>query len=265
MRTKLRFRTAIWLTLAAIVVAPSGWIDTSHAGVEEEIAYLRKEVAAIRKDLAEIKAILQGTGRARRPSNITAEVGVLGKPSLGQEDAPITIVEFSDYQCPYCKRHFSTVFPIIKKEYIDTGKLRYVFRDFPIASLHPQAKKGHVAANCAGEQNKFWEMHDTLFQNSKDFSVPALNRYAQEIGLDGDRFKNCLQSGKYARRIEKEIAEGTKAGVRGTPSFFVGQSGSGETITGTIVRGAQPMARFRQVIEKLLKDTSATQSSKPTP
>jgi len=80
-------------------------------------------------------------------------------------------------------------------------------------------------------------MHDTLFQNSKDFSVPALNRYAQGIGLDGDRFKNCLQSGKYVSRIEKEIAEGTKAGVSGTPSFFVGKSGSGETITGTIVRG----------------------------
>lgn len=120
-----------------IATAPLVWIDTSHAGVEEKIVYLRKEVAAIRKDLAEIKAILQGAVRARRPSNITAEVSVLGKPSLGQEDAPITIVEFSDYQCPYCKRHFSTVFPIIKKEYIYTGKLKYVFRDFPIASLHP--------------------------------------------------------------------------------------------------------------------------------
>ena len=175
------------------------------------------------------------------------------------------MVEFSDYQCPFCKRHFSTVFPLIKKEYIATGKLKYVFRDFPIASLHPKAKKGHEAAYCAGEQDKYWEMHDTLFQNSKDFSVSALNRYARGIGLDGDRFSNCLQNGKYASRIEKEIAEGTKAEVRGTPSFFIGPSGSGGKITGTMVRGAQPVAKFRQVIARALKTAGSGQSSKPTP
>jgi len=163
MRTELRLSAASWLTLVVIVAAPLVWIDTSHSGVEEEIANLRKELAEIKKDLAEIKAILKGAVRPRRPSNITAEVSVTGKPSLGQEDAPVTIVEFSDYQCPFCKRHFSTVFSVIKKEYINTGKVRYVFRDFPIASLHPQAKKGHEAAYCAGEQNKYWEMHDTLF------------------------------------------------------------------------------------------------------
>jgi len=265
MRTELRLKVVIWVTLAVIVTAPLVWTDTSHSGVEEEIANLRKELVGIKKDLAEIKAILQRAVRPQRPSNITAEVSVSGKPSLGQEGAPVTMVEFTDYQCPYCKRHSSTVFPIIKKEYIDTGKVRYVFRDFPIASLHPQAKKGHEAAHCAGEQNKYWEMHDTLFQNSKDLSVPALNRYAQAIGLDGDRFNSCLQSEKYASRIEKEIAEGAKAGVRGTPSFFIGPSGSGEKITGTMVRGAQPVARFRQVIESALKTTSSGQSLKPTP
>lgn len=264
MRTELRLRVASWLTLVVIVAAPLVWVDASHSGVDDEIANLRKWMAEIKKDIAEIKAILQRAVRPQRPSKVTAEVSVSGKPSLGRNDAPVTLVEFSDYQCPFCKRHFSTVFPIIKKEYIDIGKLRYVFRDFPIASLHPQAKKGHEAAYCAGEQNKYWEMHDTLFQNSKDFSVPALNRYAQEIGLDGDSFKNCLQSEKYASRIEKEIAEGTKAGVRGTPTFFVGQSGSGGKITGTVVRGAQPLNRFRQVIERVLKAASKAQTVKPT-
>jgi len=265
MRTELRLKAVIWVTLAVIVAAPLVWIDTSHSGVEEEIAKLRKELAGIKKDLAEIKAILQRTARPRRPSKVIAEVSISGKPSLGQEGAPVTMVEFSDYQCPYCNRHTSTVFPIIKKEYIDTGKVRYVFRDFPIASLHPQAKKGHEAAHCAGEQNKYWEMHETLFKNSKDFSVPALNRYAQGIGLDGDRFNNCLQGEKYASRIEKEIAAGAKAGVRGTPSFFIGPSGSGEKITGTMVRGAQPVAKFRQVLDSVLKAASSGQSLKPTP
>jgi len=267
MRNQLKLKVVVWATTAAIGAALLLWPSSSQAGVEEEIAKLRKELAEIKKDVAEIKSILilQGRSRARRPSRVTAEVSVSGKPILGREDAPVTMVEFSDYQCPFCKRHFLTVLPIIKKEYIDTGKVRYVFRDFPIASLHPQAKKGHEAAYCAREQNKYWEMHDTLFENSKDFSVPALKRYAQGIGLDGDRFNNCLQSRKYASRIEKEIAEGTKAGVRGTPSFFIGPSGSGGKITGTIVRGAQPLARFRRVIENVLRVAGKAQTLKPTP
>lgn len=125
--------------------------------------------------------------------------------------------------------------------------------DFPIAGLHPQAKKGHEAAHCAGEQNKYWEMHHNLFENSKDFSLPALKRYAQQIGLNGDQFNACLESGKYDPVVEKEIAEGTEAGVRGTPAFFIGPSGSGEKITGTMVTGAQPLARFKQIIEEALK------------
>ncbi len=267
MKTQLKLKVVVLATIAAIAAALMLWPSSSQAGVEEEIAKLRRELAEIKKDIAEIKSILilQGRSRARRPSRVTAEVSVSGKPSLGREDAPVTMVEFSDYQCPFCKRHFLTVLPIIKKEYIDTGKVRYVFRDFPIASLHPQAKKGHEAAFCAGEQNRYWEMHDTLFENSKDFSVPALKRYAQGIRLEGIRFNNCLQSGKYGSRIENEIAEGTKAGVRGTPSFFIGPSGSGGKITGTMVRGAQPLARFRQVIENALRVAGKAQTLKPTP
>ncbi len=265
MKTQLKLKVVVWATTAAIAAALLLWSSSSQAGIEEEIASIRKELAEIKKDIAEIKSILLGAVRARRPSRVTAEVSVSGKPSLGREDAPVTMVEFSDYQCPFCKRHFLTVFPIIKKEYIDTGKVRYIFRDFPIASLHPQAKKGHEAAYCAGEQNEYWEMHDTLFENSKDFSVPTLKRYAERIGLDGDRFNNCLQSRKYASRIEKEIAEGVKAGVRGTPSFFIGPRGSGGKITGTIVRGAQPLARFRRVIENVLKVAGKAQTLKPTP
>jgi protein-disulfide isomerase len=233
--------------------------------VEEEIAALRKEIAEIKKDLAEIKSILRGAAEARRPQSVIADVKVAGRPSLGRQDAPVTLVEFTDYQCPFCKRHFSTVYPSLKKDYIDTGKLRYVLRDFPIAGLHPQAKKGHEAAHCAGEQNKYWEMHHNLFENSKDFSLPALKRYAQQIGLNEDQFNGCLESGKYAQEVDKEIAEGSEAGVRGTPSFFIGPSGPGEKFTATIVTGAQPFARFKQVIEEALKAASQGGKSKPAP
>ncbi|MFQ5927339.1 MAG: DsbA family protein, partial [Terriglobia bacterium] len=224
--------------MAAITAALLLWPGASRAAGEEEIAALRKELAEIKKDVTEIKTILhtilQAAQQAQRRRATTAEVSVSGRPSLGQPGAPVTMVEFSDYQCPFCKRHVSAVYPVLKKAYIDTGKLRYVFRDFPIATLHPQAEKAHEAAHCAGEQDRYWEMHDILFENSGDFLVPALERYAQGIGLNSARFTDCLQSGKYAREIEREIAEGTRAGVRGTPSFVIGPSGSGGTITGTL-------------------------------
>src|SRR5262249_25070646 len=146
-------------------------------------------------ELVEIKNLLQGELKVQSPPKTTATVRISGRPNLGREDAPVTLVEFSDYQCPFCKRHFSTVYPALKKDYIDTGKLRYVFRDFPIANLHPQAKKAHEAAYCAREQNRYWEMHDLLFENSKDLSVPALKGYATKIALNDDQFNACLESG----------------------------------------------------------------------
>lgn len=265
MRVQLRLNVAVWITVAAIAGGPLIWPGAGRAGVEEEIASLRKELELIKKELAEIKSLLRGAFRARRPPSTAAVVSVSDRPSLGRQDAPVTMVEFSDYQCPFCKRHSLTVFPIIKKDYIDTGKLRYVFRDFPIANLHPQAKKAHEAAHCAGEQNKYWEMHEILFKNSKGLSVKVLKEYAGDIGIEGDEFNDCLKSGKYSREIEREIADGSKAGVRGTPSFFIGPSGSGEKITGTMVRGAQPLSRFRQVIENLLRAASKTGQSNPKP
>jgi protein-disulfide isomerase len=138
-----------------------------------------------------------------------------------------------------------------------------VFRDFPIASLHPQAQNAHEAAYCAGEQKKYWEMHDMLFENSQDLSIPALKRYAEKVGINGDQFNACLESGKYAGEIDKEIAEATAAGVSGTPAFFIGLSGSGEKITGTLVSGAQPLARFKQVIDEVLKVANQAHKSKP--
>ena len=244
--------------VAALIVGP----DTSRAGVvEEEIAELRRELTGIKKEVGEIKNLLRGALKPQSPPTVTAAVGISGRPSLGQQNAPVTLVEFSDYQCPFCKRHFSSVYPILKKEYIETGKLRYVFRDFPIVNLHPQAQKAHEAARCAGEQNRYWEMHEMLFENANRLSVPALKRYATKIALNDDQFNACLESGKYTGEIEREIAEGTQVGVSGTPAFFIGPSASGDKITGTMVSGAQPLARFKQVIEDLLKvDNQADKS-----
>jgi len=258
----LLWHYCLCMAVTALATALVAWPGLGQAGVEEEIAELRREMGEIRRDLSEMKSILQGARQARTPPSAVPQVGVSGRPSLGAQTAPVTMVEFSDYQCPFCKRHFSTVFPILKKEYIDTGKLRYVFRDFPIAGLHPQAKKAHEAAHCAREQKRYWEMHSILFENSKDLSLAALKRYAGEIGLNGDQFDACLESGKFDPEVDKEIVEGAELGVRGTPSFFIGPSGPGEKIAGTMVTGAQPLARFKQIIEETFKVAAQSGESK---
>jgi protein-disulfide isomerase len=254
-------KLSTWIIAVALVTAALPLSGAAQAGLEEELAVVHKELAEIKKELGAIKNLVSGGSKAQSPPETIALVNVLGKPSVGRQDAPVTLVEFSDYQCPFCKRHFSSVYPILKKEYIETGKLRYVFRDFPIANLHPQAQKAHEAARCAGEQNRYWEMHDMLFENAQDFSVSALKAHATKIAVNGDQFTACLDSGKYAGEIEKEITEGTQAGVNGTPAFFLGLSGSGEKITGTIVSGAQPLSRFKQVIDDLLN--VASQADRP--
>jgi len=227
--------------------------------IEDDIGALRKDMQEMKKDLREIKKILQGALQKRpgAPAKTSATVGLGGAPMLGQADAPVTIVEFSDYQCPYCKRFTIQAFPQLKRDYIDTGKVRYVFRDFPLKQIHPQAAKAHESAHCAGEQDRYWDMHDVLFQKQKDLSLPALSQYADQIGLDVDTFAACLDGGQHEAAIQQDIQDGARAGVRGTPSFIIGKSGAGDTITGTIVRGAQPFTKFQQVIQAVQKPSQA--------
>ena len=251
---------AAWLLVSMIIIP-----GVSLAGMEEDIRTLHKEMQEMKKDLAEIKKLLQGALKKGPPLKTTATVDFKGRPMLGQADALVTIVEFSDYQCPYCKRFATQVFPVLIRDYIDTGKVRYVFRDFPLTQIHPQAAKAHEGAHCAGEQGRYWDMHDILFQKQKDLSVPALSGYADEIGIDVDTFEACLDGGHHAEAIQRDIQAGTKAGVRGTPSFVIGKSGSGDTITGTIVRGAQALAKFQQVIELAQKVQPPNNGKPPSP
>lgn len=165
----------------------------------------------------------------------------------GPKDAPVTIVEFSDFQCPFCKTANTTI-----KKLLDMyrGKVRLVFRDYPLAGLHPQAPKAHEAARCAGEQGKFWEYHDLLFERSPRLSPQDLKQYAQRLNLDGAAFAECLDSGKQAADIDKDVQEGMRRGVTGTPSFF---------INGRQLVGAQPPARFRRIIDNELSKEAAKQ------
>lgn len=164
-------------------------------------------------------------------------------PVKGDANAPITIIEFSDFECPFCGKFFRETLPLIQKEYIDTGIAKLVYRDFPL-SMHENAQKAAEAAECADDQDKFWEYHDKLFENQGTLDVPSLKQYAIDLGLDGSTFDDCLDSDKYADEVKADMDDGTNKGdVGGTPAFF---------INGIVLVGAQPFAVFKNVIDSEL-------------
>lgn len=171
------------------------------------------------------------------------ELAPAGRPYQGPEDAPVTIVEFTDYQCPFCRRHFETTLPLILQDYGDVVK--YVLRNFPIAQLHPDAERAAQAAECALDQGRFWEYHDLLFRNSSAVDAGSLKRYADEIGLDGQSFAACLDSGEKRPVVERDLEDARRLNLRGTPTFF---------INGHILVGAQPYPVFRAYIEAALDE-----------
>ena len=174
------------------------------------------------------------------------EISTSGAPVLGDADAPVLMIEYSDYQCPYCARYIEETYPQIKANYIDTGKVQYVFKDFPL-SFHEQAQAAAEAAHCAGAQGDYWGMHDLLFANQSDWSnssaPDAFRRYAEQLGLDVEAFDACLESGEFAALVQENLQEGLSVGVSGTPGFFVGSQ---------FVSGAQPYSVFEEAIEAAL-------------
>jgi len=176
-----------------------------------------------------------------------------GRPVKGEKNAKLTLIEFADYQCPFCAHHARETLPQIEAEYIKTGKVKYVFRDFPIESAHPQAFKAAEAAHCAGEQGKYWEMHGRLFAHQRQLGLNDLPQHAQALALDAN-FQQCLDSGKYAVKVRRDWADARKAGVAGTPTFFLGptkRNGSQVRALRKLV-GAQPYAAFKEAIDSLL-------------
>jgi protein-disulfide isomerase len=175
-------------------------------------------------------AVAQATAT---PPIVVANVSADDDPFWGPADAPVTIIEFSDFQCPYCARFVTETLPQIKQTY--EGKVRFVFRDYPLSQLHENAEKAAEAADCANEQGKFWEYHDKLFSNQSALDVASLKSYASQLGLDTGVFDQCLDSGKFAQEIQKDIQDGDSYGVQGTPAFFV---------NGRLVEGALPFADY---------------------
>lgn len=228
----------------------------------EELRELRSEIeslkagqGAIRQELRVIKELLADRQQQSSPVyDVDFALNVAHHPAKGAADARVTLIEYSDYQCPFCAHHTRTVLPQLENQYIATSKVRYVLRDYPLQSIHPQAPKAHEAAHCADEQGKYWEMHDQLFTNQKNLQAEQLPKYAQRAGLaDLAAFERCLASGKYAQWTKASLAEGTRVGVRGTPSFLLGLTEANGSVKAVkFIQGAQPYAVFQKVIDELL-------------
>jgi protein-disulfide isomerase len=210
------------------------------------VAALLLGVALLRGTLAPAQAPASDEGY---PARVQMKLGGL-EYSLGSATAPVTLVEFTDYQCPYCRRFQAEDWPQLKRDYIDTGKVRFIVRDLPL-SFHSNARPAAEAAHCAGEQGHFWPMHTGLLEKSADLSPQGLEARAKSLGLDLPRFRACIAANKYESAIAANAAQADALGIRGTPAFVVGAADRGR-LDGVLLEGALPYNTFRMVLEALL-------------
>ncbi len=252
-------------TIVLALFALSTGLPAARAQTSEDVKGLRRDIDAVRdslkviqNELETIKKLLQERPAAAPPQAPAFRETTLkldGAPTLGSKTAKVALVEFSDYQCPFCQRHVQQTHPQLFKEYIETGKVRYIFRDFPLESIHPAAFKAAEAARCGGDQGKYFEMHHQLFTNQRALTPPDLEAHAKTVGLDEAKFKTCLDSGKHAANVKADLAEGRRVGVSGTPGFLVGLTESNGSAVKAVkfINGAQPYANFKETLDVLLQ------------
>jgi protein-disulfide isomerase len=247
---------------AAIVTGQTASGSRAHAVTDEgadhpSTAISKEQADAIVSELRQIRVLLerqqqllQGIARPAAPIPVAEAVRVPAESgySLGRTDAALSLVEFADYQCPYCRHFHSAVFEQLKRNYIDTGKLRFVSRDFPL-DMHASAFK---AARCAGDQNNFWQMRDLLITHSDILNDDNTLAYARQLGLEMSGFQSCLATGKYLPEIRHDIADAASAGITGTPSFVLGRVADG-MIDGIKLVGAPSYSQ----LEKIVNDYSS--------
>jgi protein-disulfide isomerase len=217
---------------------------------ERSIGELMQQVTSLRTEQERM------AGQMTSHTGFTAaDVDVTGAPALGPADDVVTLIEFSDYECPFCIKHFTQTMPLIQANYIATGKIRYVFKDFPVDANHPMAIRAHEAAHCAMEQQKFWALHVKLFSAPGTHTPDQLVARATEASLDVPAFKACIASGRTTAAIRASVAVAEQLGADGTPAFYLGTRdlSNQHVHVAKMIDGAQPYSAFQQAIDELLK------------
>jgi len=228
-----------------------GTYDKSDSGISVE---------ELKDILSEIEITTTAPQPVQQPTRPTApqivEVSLDDDPFKGNANAPVTVVEFSDFQCPFCSRFYTQTLPLLEENYIETGKIKFVYRDFPLDALHPNARPAHIAAECADEQGEFWEYHDVLFEKQAEWQSlsssdlqSSLVQFADDLGLQTESFESCLESQEMADEVNNDVLEATRYGISGTPTFFIGNEEDGFVK----LIGAQPFSAFQLQIDNQLE------------
>jgi protein-disulfide isomerase len=245
MKKVFRFTMAV-LPLALLLAAPAG----AQVNPKEE-GITREQANQILEELRNIRQLLEKQNKPQTPPGPTmAKLNMQGAEMLGSKDAPITMVEFTDYQCPFCQRFHTTVFTELKKNYIDTGKVRFYSRDLPLDSLHPNAIRAAQAARCASEQGQYWKLRDVMGANPNNLDLDSLVADAAGLKMDTAKFRSCVESEKYKQAVQTDVLEAMKIGADGTPTFVIGKS-TPEGVDGEVLVGAMPYEVFERKLKTL--------------
>jgi protein-disulfide isomerase len=231
------------------------------AALKRQVQELRDQQAQMQRDLTAIKNFLQALVQAKPsggpdvPGLVGATIPTANEPSMGSSSAKVTLMEISDYHCPFCKRQTQQTFPQLVNEYVKTGKVQFVFVDYPIAQLHPNAARAHEAAICAGEQGKYWEMHVSLFNNPVAKDDASLVSQAKQVGADASTFGSCLTSGRHTSSVQASVSRMEQLGISGTPMVVLGYTpAAGQPLkVEKFIYGAQPYSAFKEAIDSMLR------------
>lgn len=213
-----------------------------------QMSEMRKEIKQLQQKVTSLEQKLTNA----QPKQPPIPLAGLEEMTLGKQDAAIAIVEFSDYECPYCAKHYKNVLPKLRERYIDKGSVKYLMKDFPL-EFHAHAKKASLAARCAGEQGHYWAMHDAIFETKGQASDELIDEVVKKNKLDGKALKTCLDEPAQLSKVESDIALGSRLGVNGTPAFLIGKIKDKQLVDYQRFDGVQSFETFVGMIDKLKK------------
>lgn len=248
--------------LLIVIISLTGYIvyglSAPASSPVQDTGFSKQQGDLILEELKSIRALLEKNQIQARQQQAPAapqmvKVSTADGVADGREDAPLVLIEFTDYQCPYCKRFYDTTFAALKEKYIDTGKLRFISRNLPLP-FHSHAEGAALAAACAGDQDKYWQMRQSIFSNPHSLQAEDLSAYAKTHALNVEQFDTCMSEKTHLKKIQKDVADARAIGITGTPSFVLARN-SGDIVEGEKIIGAQPLAAFEKHIEVLLKQT----------